>query len=158
MQGSKLLFVGKTDSPEIQQLMQEYQRRLSRFVPIEIEELPDLKNRKRLSQEEQKQEEGRLIKASIGPQDQVVLLDERGKEPTSLQLAKMVEGWQMTVARKLVLVIGGPYGFSTEIYQAYPERLSLSRLTFNHQMVRLFLLEQIYRAYTIIHNHPYHHE
>ena len=150
MQGIKLLFVGKTDSPEIQKLMQEYQRRLSRFVPIEVEELPDLKNRKR--------QEGRLIKAAIGPQDQVVLLDERGKEPTSLQLAKMVEGWQMTVARKLVLVIGGPYGFSDEIYQAYPERLSLSRLTFNHQMVRLFLIEQVYRAYTIIHNHPYHHE
>ncbi len=158
MQGIKLLFVGKTDSPEIQKLMQEYQRRLSRFVPIEVEELPDLKNRKRLSQEEQKLEEGRLIKAAIGPQDQVVLLDERGKEPISLQLAKMVEGWQMTVARKLVLVIGGPYGFSDEIYQAYPERLSLSRLTFNHQMVRLFLIEQVYRAYTIIHNHPYHHE
>lgn len=87
-----------------------------------------------------------------------MLLDERGKEPTSLQLAKMVEGWQMTVTRKLVLVIGGPYGFSDEIYQAYPERLSLSRLTFNHQMVRLFLIEQLYRAYTIIHNHPYHHE
>lgn len=158
MQGIKLLFVGKTDSPQIQQLMQEYQKRLSRFVPIEVEELPDLKNRKRLSEKEQKEAEGTMILEHVSPQDRVILLDEHGREPTSMELSKQMEQWQMTVSRKLLFVVGGPYGFSDAVYSTYHERLSLSRLTFSHQMVRLFLIEQIYRAYTIIHNHPYHHE
>lgn len=158
MQGIKLIFVGKTDSPHIDALMQEYKKRLSRFVPIEIEEIPDIKNRKNLSEEEQKLLEGQAITASVGPQDEVILLDERGKSPTSLEFSKIMEQKMITVPRKLLFVIGGPYGFSNEIYKAYPQRLSLSRLTFSHQMIRLFLIEQIYRAYTIIHNHPYHHE
>lgn len=158
MQGIKLLFVGRTDSPEIQNLMEDYQKRLGRFVPIEVEELPDIKNRKKLSESEQKDEEGKLILSAIGAQDDVILMDERGKQPTSIELSKLIEQKQMSVQRKLIFVIGGPYGFSESVYAAYPQRLSLSKLTFSHQMVRLFLIEQIYRAYTIIHNHPYHHE
>lgn len=158
MQGIKLIFVGKTDSPQIQHLMKDYLKRLARFVAVEVEELPDLKNRKRLSEKEQKEAEGTMILERIAPQDRVILLDERGNEPSSMELSKQMEQWQMTVPRKLVFVIGGPYGFSDAVYGACRERLSLSRLTFNHQMVRLFLVEQIYRAYTIIHNHPYHHE
>lgn len=158
MQGIKLLFVGRTDSPEIQSLMDHYQKRLGRFVPIEVEQIPDLKNRRKLSEAEQKEEEGKLILAAIGAQDEVILMDERGKQPTSIELSKLIEQKQMTVPRKLVFVIGGPYGFSDAVYAACPQKLSLSKLTFSHQMVRLFLIEQIYRAYTIIHNHPYHHE
>ena len=158
MQGIKLLFVGRTDSPEIQRLIEDYQKRLGRFVPIEIEELPDLKNRRKLSETEQKEEEGKLILAAVGAQDEVILMDERGKQPTSIELSKLIEQKQMTVPRKLLFVIGGPYGFSPTVYAACPLKLSLSKLTFSHQMVRLFLIEQIYRAYTIIHNHPYHHE
>ncbi|MBR8729605.1 Ribosomal RNA large subunit methyltransferase H [Porphyromonas levii] len=158
MQGIKLLFVGRTDSPEIQRLIEDYQKRLGRFVPIEIEELPDLKNRRKLSETEQKEEEGKLILAAVGAQDEVILMDERGKQLTSIELSKLIEQKQMTVPRKLLFVIGGPYGFSPAVYAACPLKLSLSKLTFSHQMVRLFLIEQIYRAYTIIHNHPYHHE
>lgn len=158
MQGIKLLFVGRTDCPEIRALMEDYQKRLGRFVPIEIEEIPDIKNRRKLSEAEQKEEEGKLILAAIGAQDEVILMDERGKQPTSIELSQLIEQKQMTVPRKLVFVIGGPYGFSDAVYSACRQRLSLSKLTFNHQMVRLFLLEQIYRAYTIIHHHPYHHE
>ncbi|TFH95733.1 23S rRNA (pseudouridine(1915)-N(3))-methyltransferase RlmH [Porphyromonas levii] len=158
MQGIKLLFVGRTDSPEIQRLIEDYQKRLGRFVPIEIEELPDLKNRRKLSETEQKEEEEKLILAAVGAQDEVILMDERGKQLTSIELSKLIEQKQMTVPRKLLFVIGGPYGFSPAVYAACPLKLSLSKLTFSHQMVRLFLIEQIYRAYTIIHNHPYHHE
>ncbi|MBR8713871.1 23S rRNA (pseudouridine(1915)-N(3))-methyltransferase RlmH [Porphyromonas levii] len=158
MQGIKLLFVGRTDSPDIQRLIEDYQKRLGRFVPIEIEELPDLKNRRKLSETEQKEEEGKLILAAVGAQDEVILMDERGKQLTSIELSKLIEQKQMTVPRKLLFVIGGPYGFSPAVYAACPLKLSLSKLTFSHQMVRLFLIEQIYRAYTIIHNHPYHHE
>lgn len=158
MQGIKLLFVGRTDSPKIRALMEDYQKRLGRFVPIEIEEIPDIKNRRKLSEAEQKEEEGKLILAAIGAQDEVILMDERGKQPTSIELSQLIEQKQMTVPRKLVFVIGGSYGFSDAVYSACRQRLSLSKLTFNHQMVRLFLLEQIYRAYTIIHHHPYHHE
>ncbi|WP_018357535.1 23S rRNA (pseudouridine(1915)-N(3))-methyltransferase RlmH [Porphyromonas levii] len=158
MQGIKFLFVGRTDSPEIQRLIEDYQKRLGRFVPIEIEELPDLKNRRKLSETEQKEEEGKLILAAVGAQDEVILMDERGKQLTSIEFSKLIEQKQMTVPRKLLFVIGGPYGFSPAVYAACPLKLSLSKLTFSHQMVRLFLIEQIYRAYTIIHNHPYHHE
>lgn len=158
MQGIKLLFVGKTDSRALATLIAEYQKRLSRFIRIEIEELPDLKNRKVLSEEQQKQEEGQAILSALDPQDVVILLDERGTMPTSVELARWVERKQMQVPRKLVFIIGGPYGFSQEVYEAAHEKLSLSKLTFSHQMVRLFLVEQLYRAYTILHNHPYHHE
>lgn len=158
MQGIKFLFVGKTEQAEVVALMEEYRKRLSRFVQVEVEELPATKATKGLSEEEQKQLEGTAILKSIGAQDCAILLDEHGKEYTSVQLSRWVEKKMLATPRKLVLVIGGPYGFSEEVYAQCPERLSLSKLTFNHQMVRAFLLEQIYRAYTIIHHHPYHHE
>lgn len=158
MQGIKLLFVGRTDSREIKILIQEYQKRLARFIPLEIEELPDIKASKHISQEEQKKLEGDVILSAIGPQDEVILLDEHGKQPTSKELAHILDQKMLTVPKRLIFIIGGPYGFSSEIMEKYPQKLSLSKLTFSHQMVRLFLIEQIYRGFTILHNHPYHHE
>lgn len=152
-----MLFVGKTDQRQILQLMQEYQKRLSRYISLEIKELPPIKSAKNRSEEEQKRLEGEQILKEIAPQDEAILLDERGKELTSPQLAELLQQKMLTTPRKLLFVIGGPYGFSDEVYRAVPQRLSLSRLTFNHQMVRLFLIEQIYRAFTIIEGHPYHH-
>ncbi|MDN4753566.1 23S rRNA (pseudouridine(1915)-N(3))-methyltransferase RlmH [Porphyromonadaceae bacterium W3.11] len=158
MQGIKLLFVGRTDKSEIRALMQEYEKRLSRFIQLEIQELPDIKTRKNLSHDEQKRLEGEMILSAVAPQDDVILMDEHGKQPTSIELARILEQKTLTVPKRLIFVIGGPYGFSQEVYQRCPQKLSLSKLTFSHQMVRLFLIEQIYRGFTILHNHPYHHE
>lgn len=158
MQGIKLLFVGRTDSREIRDLMREYEKRLVRFIPLEIEELPDIKSRKNLSEEEQKRLECELILGAIGAQDDVILMDERGLLPTSKEFSKFLEQKTLTVPKKLIFVIGGPYGFSPEIYSKFPQKLSLSKMTFSHQMVRLFLIEQIYRGFAILNNHPYHHE
>lgn len=158
MQGIKLLFVGRTDSREIKSLIQEYAKRLARYIQLDIEELPDIKASKNLTQEEQKRLEGEIITSAIGPQDEVILMDEHGKQPTSKEFAQLLEQKMLTVPKRLILIIGGPYGFSPEIQERYPQKLSLSKMTFSHQMVRLFLIEQIYRGFTILHNHPYHHE
>ena len=158
MQGIKVILVGKSDQAEVRSLMLEYQRRLARYISIEVEELPDIKQRRGRSEAEQKQAEGEMILAAIGAQDYLVLLDEKGKERTSRELANWMEQKMITLPKKLILAVGGPYGFSEEVYRVAEEQISLSRLTFNHQMIRPFLIEQIYRAFTIIHNHPYHHD
>lgn len=158
MQGIKVVLVGKSDQEAVRSLMQEYQRRLGRYISLEVEELPDIKQRKSRSEAEQKRTEGELILSAVAPQDYLVLLDERGKERSSLELARWMEQKMLTIPKRLVLAVGGPYGFSDEVYERAKEQISLSRLTFNHQMIRPFLIEQIYRAFTIIHNHPYHHE
>ncbi|MDO4770803.1 23S rRNA (pseudouridine(1915)-N(3))-methyltransferase RlmH [Porphyromonas sp.] len=158
MQGIRLIFVGKTDAKEIAALSADYLKRINRFIPIEVVELPDIKARKSLSMDEQKRREGEMILETIGNLDDAVLLDERGKELTSRAYAEWFEHKMQVVPRRLCLVIGGPYGFSDEVYARCRERLSLSKMTFSHQMVRLFLIEQIYRALSIIHGHPYHHD
>lgn len=158
MQGIRFIFVGKTDSSAISTLSSDYLKRLGRFLPVEVIELPDLKARKSLSIEEQKKREGQLILEALGSHDLAVLLDERGKTFTSMEYADWMAHKLQVVPRHLCLIIGGPYGFSEEVYQHCPQRLSLSKMTFSHQMVRLFLIEQTYRAFTILHGHPYHHE
>ena len=133
-------------------------QRLTHYVPTQIEEIPDLKNTKNLSQEQQKEREADQVLERLQPGDILVLLDERGREMTSREFSQWMEQKLQTVPKRLVLLIGGPYGFSDRIYEAAQQKISLSKMTFSHQMVRLFLVEQLYRAFTIIRGEPYHHD
>ena len=135
----------------------DYTERISHYIPFEITVIPDLKNTKSLTEEQQKNKEGELIMQKLQPSDTVVLLDEHGKEYRSIEFADWLQRKQNT-ARRLVFVVGGPYGFSDDVYARANEKLSLSKMTFSHQMVRLLFVEQIYRACTIIKGEPYHHE
>jgi 23S rRNA (pseudouridine1915-N3)-methyltransferase len=152
-----LLQVGKTANKHIQALLDDYQERISHYLPFELITIPELRNTKNLTPQQQKQAEGEFIMRQLQPADHVVLLDEHGLQLRSLQLAQWLERKQSTL-RRLVFVIGGPYGFSPDVYQRAQEQLSLSSLTFSHQMVRLVFTEQLYRACTIIKGEPYHHE
>ncbi len=153
-----LLAVGKTDDPRIEELVAMYAQRLSHYVNFEIQLLPDLKNTKNMSADKQKLEEGKIIAQQLETSDFVTLLDERGKRLNSLQFAELINKRSVSGLKRLVFIIGGPYGFSREIYDRANSKLSLSDMTFSHQMVRLFATEQIYRAFTILKNEPYHHE
>ena len=152
-----LILVGKTTDKHFQAGISDYAERISHYMPFDIVTIPELKNTKSLSEEQQKTMEGELILKQLQASDTLVLLDEHGKELRSIELAKWLEQKQQT-ARRLVFVIGGPYGFSEAVYSRANEKLSLSKLTFSHQMVRLVFTEQIYRACTIIKGEPYHHE
>ena len=152
-----LILVGKTTDKHFQAGINDYAERISHYMPFDIVTIPELKNTKSLSEEQQKTMEGELILKQLQASDTLVLLDEHGKELRSIELAKWLEQKQQT-ARRLVFAIGGPYGFSEAVYKRANEQLSLSRLTFSHQMVRLVFTEQIYRACTIIKGEPYHHE
>ena len=154
---TELILVGKTVSREFQKLMSDYADRITHYMPFSITVIPELKSTKSLTEELQKTAEGELILKQLQPTDTVVLIDERGHEPRSIELAQWLEKKQQS-ARRLVFIIGGPYGFSQAVYQRANEQLSLSRLTFSHQMVRTIFLEQLYRACTIIKGEPYHHE
>lgn len=153
----ELILVGRTVSKEFTKIMDDYRERITHYLPFTLTTIPELKNTKSLSEEQQKSAEGELILKQLQPSDTVVLLDERGREPRSMELAAWLEKKQQS-ARRLVFVIGGPYGFSPAIYERANEQLSLSRLTFSHQMVRAIFMEQLYRACTIIKGEPYHHE
>ena len=152
-----LILVGKTTDKHFQAGISDYAERISHYMPFDIVTIPELKNTKSLSEEQQKTMEGELILKQLQASDTLVLLDEHGKELRSIELAKWLEQKQQT-ARRLIFVIGGPYGFSEAVYSRANEKLSLSKLTFSHQMVRLVFTEQIYRACTIIKGEPYHHE
>jgi 23S rRNA (pseudouridine1915-N3)-methyltransferase len=152
-----LILVGKTVNKHFVAGIDDYAGRITHYMPFDIVTIPELKNTKSLSEEQQKTAEGELILKQIQPQDTVVLLDEHGRELRSVELARWLEQRQ-TTARRLVFVIGGPYGFSSAVYSRANEQLSLSKLTLSHQMVRLVFTEQIYRACTIIRGEPYHHE
>lgn len=152
-----LICIGKTDSKALKLLIQDYEKRLGRFVKYKVIIISDLKNRKKLSEEEQKNEEGKLILSKIKPTDRLVLLDENGKEYTSVGYAKWLQKQMNMGLKNLVFVIGGPYGFSDEVYQVAKMKIALSQMTFSHQMVRLFFTEQMYRAFSILKNLPYHH-
>lgn len=154
----KVLAIGKTDDKNLQVLIEKYLRRLVHYIQVDLELLPDIKNAKKLSVTEQKRLEGELILKKLKPGDQVVLLDEKGKEFRSMEFSRYLQKKMNAGTRQLVMVIGGPYGFSEEVYQRADGKLSLSKMTFSHQMIRLFLVEQIYRAFTILRNEPYHHE
>lgn len=152
-----LLQVGKTVNKHFIAGITDYADRISHYMPFDIVTIPELKNTKKLSEEQQKQTEGELILKQLQPSDTVVLLDEHGKEMRSIAFASWLEQKHQT-SRRLLFIIGGPYGFSPAVYQRANEMISLSPMTFSHQMVRLVFTEQIYRACTIIKGEPYHHE
>lgn len=152
-----LLLIGKTDNKMYQTAIEDYVSRINHYIPFDIQIIADIKNSKNLSEQQQKQKEGEMMLKLIQPSDTVVLLDEHGKEFRSVEYASWIEKKQQT-AKRLLFIIGGPYGFSPEIYARANEKISLSKMTFSHQMVRLIFAEQLYRACTIIKGEPYHHE
>ena len=154
----KLLAIGKTDNKALQQLMDDYMKRLSFYVKFELEVIPDIKNAKNLSEAQQKEKEGELILSKLSPTDQLILLDENGKSFSSVGFSEELQKKMNSGIKTLVFVIGGPYGFSQEVYNKAQGKISLSAMTFSHQMVRLFFIEQVYRAFTILRGEPYHHQ
>lgn len=152
-----LLFVGKTNDSHIEALCQNYLKRLAHYLPIKLVVIPELRNTRALTPEQQKQAEGELILRAVPQSAELILLDEHGNEYRSIQFAQIMQK-KMSAGRDIVFVIGGPYGFSQMVYDRASSKISLSQMTFNHQMVRLFLIEQIYRAMTILRGEPYHHE
>ena len=153
-----LILVGKTVNKHFVELIDEYAGRVKHYIGFDIVTIPELKNTKNLSTDQQKQQEGELILKQMQAGDYVVLLDEHGKELRSVEFSAYMEQKMQTVGKRLVFVIGGPYGFSPEVYGRANEKLSLSKMTFSHQMVRLIFVEQLYRAMTIMRGEPYHHE
>tara|TARA_B110000483_G_scaffold140036_1_gene167247 strand:+ start:368 stop:841 length:474 start_codon:yes stop_codon:yes gene_type:complete len=154
----KLLAIGKTDNKHLIQLIEEYQNRLKHYIKFELEIIPDIKNVKNLSEIQQKDKEGELILLKLQNTDQLVLLDDKGKDFSSIQFSQYLQKKMNSGIKQLVLVIGGPYGFSDTVYKKSNGKISLSKMTFSHQMIRLFTVEQIYRGFTILKNEPYHHE
>ena len=152
-----LLVVGKTTDERLTSLIDDYKQRLSHYVPFEFAVLPDLKNAKSLTMDQIKSAEGELILRALTPGMDVILLDEHGREYRSVEFADFLQK-KMSSGKDLTLVIGGPYGFSKEVYQRANGKLSMSQMTFSHQMIRIMAIEQIYRAMTILRNEPYHHE
>lgn len=153
-----LLVVGRTVDNNIIAGINEYTQRLGRFAQFDTVVIPELKNAKKLSEAQQKELEGDAILAAMASGDRVVLLDEGGKEYRSTEFAAWIEHKQNISTKRLLFVVGGPYGFAPKVYNAAHEKLSLSKMTFSHQMIRLLFVEQLYRAYTIINHLPYHHE
>ncbi len=154
---TRLIVIGRTTDKHIGACIDDYTERIGHYMPFDMVTILELKNTKSLSEEQQKEREGELIMRQLEPSDHVVLLDERGKERRSIEFAAWIEKKQQS-ARRLVFIIGGPYGFSPAVYDRANELVSLSLMTFSHQMVRMIFLEQIYRACTIIKGEPYHHE
>lgn len=154
----KLLAIGKTDDKNLLQLIDNYQNRLKHYVKFQLDIIPDIKNVKNLSEAQQKEKEGELILARISPTDELILLDDKGKNFTSIEFSQYLQKKMNSGIKQLVLVIGGPYGFSDALYKKANGKISLSKMTFSHQMIRLFIVEQIYRGFTILRNEPYHHE
>lgn len=154
----RLLAIGKTDNKALQTLIDDYTKRLSFYVKFDLEIIPDIKNVKNLSEAQQKEKEGELILSKISPTDHLILLDENGKTFSSVGFSDFLQKKMNAGIKTLVFVIGGPYGFSETVYQKAQGKVSLSEMTFSHQMVRLFVIEQIYRGFTILRNEPYHHQ
>ena len=153
----KLLCIGKTDNRELKQLIEVYKKRLQFYNKFEIDIIPDLKKTKSLDENQQKEKEAELILAKVQNSDFLVLLDENGKEFSSEKFSAYIQKRLNSGLKQLIFVIGGPYGFSEAIYQRADSKVALSQMTFSHQMVRLFFTEQLYRAFTILKNEPYHH-
>jgi len=154
----KLIVIGKTDQQYLQNGIEVYQKRLVHYLPFEYIVIPDIKNTRTLSEEQQKEKEGDLILAQLKPGDELILLDEKGKEFRSVEFARFLEKKMLAGVKNLVFVIGGPYGFSSKVYEAAIGKISLSKMTFSHQMVRMIFSEQLYRALSILKGEPYHHE
>ena len=153
----KLIAIGKTDSKDLQPLIEEYSKRLSFYVSFNIEIIPDIKNAKNLSKKQQKIAEGNELLKRIEKSDTIIILDEKGKTFSSVEFSVFLQKKMNSGLKNLIFIIGGPYGFSEEIYQRANAKISLSTMTFSHQMVRLFFIEQLYRGFTILRNEPYHH-
>ncbi len=153
----KLLAIGKTDHKSLQLLIDDYQKRLNFYIKFEFEIIPDLKKVKNFSEDQQKQKEGELILGKISSTDILVLLDENGTQYDSVQFSEYLQKHMNSGIKQLVFVIGGPYGFSNELYAVARGQIALSKMTFSHQMIRLFIIEQLYRGFTILKNEPYHH-
>ena len=153
-----LLTIGKTSDKYLIDGIAQYQNRLKHYTQFEILEIPNLKNAKNFSNAELMKKEGDLILKQLKYSDHLVLLDDKGKDFTSTKFAQKLQRWMLSAKKRLVFVVGGAYGFSEHVYARGNEKLSLSKMTFSHQMVRLFFVEQIYRGYTILNNEPYHHE
>lgn len=150
--------VGKTEDAYLKDGIEKYVKRLKHYTKLEMTEIPELKNTKALTEDQQKVKEAELILKKITPLDHVILLDENGTEFTSVQFANYINKRSVTSSANLVFVVGGPYGFDESVYQRANDKISLSRMTFSHQMVRLFFTEQLYRAFSIIKGEPYHHQ
>lgn len=155
---TELLVVGKTTDKHFVASIEEYMKRVNRYIPFSIGVIPELKGTKNLSEGEQKEREADLIRKALQPGDYVVLLDEHGKEFKSTEFAQWIQKRMVASPRRLVFIVGGPYGFAPSIHALGQEKISLSKMTFSHQMIRLLFVEQIYRAMTILNGEPYHHE
>lgn len=153
-----LLVIGKTDAAYIREGIAEYEKRLTRYIPYEMQVLPDVRNSKNMTETLQKEKEGEMLLGQLQPADFVVLLDEKGKQHTSVEFSEYLAQKMLGGIKRLVFVVGGPYGFSEAVYRRANDKISLSRMTFSHQMVRMIFAEQIYRAMTILKGEPYHHE
>ncbi len=153
-----LLTIGKTEDSYLKDGIDKYLSRLKHYIKFEITEIPELRNTKALSQEQQKAKEAELIFKNTTATDHIILLDERGSELNSVQFSAMLNKKMIASVQNLVFIIGGPYGFDDSVYKRANDKLSLSRMTFSHQMVRLFFIEQVYRAFTILKGEPYHHQ
>ena len=154
----RLLAIGKTDNKSLQSLIDEYTKRLSFYIKFDLEIIPDIKNVKNLSEAQQKEKEGELILSKISATEQLILMDENGSTFSSVAFSDYLQKKMNGGIKTLVFVIGGPYGFSEEVYKKAQGKVSLSEMTFSHQMVRLFVIEQLYRGFTILKNEPYHHQ
>jgi 23S rRNA (pseudouridine1915-N3)-methyltransferase len=153
----KLLAIGKTDDKQLNILINNYIKRLHFYIKFSFEIIPDIKNAKNLSETQQKEKEGKLILNHVQNSDVLILLDENGKQYDSVLFSEVLQKHMNSGIKQLVFVIGGPYGFSPEMYNRANSKLSLSKMTFSHQMIRLFFIEQLYRGFTILKNEPYHH-
>ena len=152
------LVVGKSDSAQVAELTRMYAGRISRYIKFTLTELPDIRNSKNMSEDAQKRAEGEMILRQLSGDDYVVLLDDKGAQPTSLEFASWMQKRMNSGVKRVVFIVGGPYGFSKEVYARAAEKLSLSRMTFSHQIIRPIFTEQLYRAFTILRGEPYHHE
>ena len=153
-----LLVIGKTDENYLTEGIHKYCKRLRHYIGFDFEEIPDLKNRKSLSESQQKKQEGIIIISKLKAGDKLILLDDKGKDFSSLGFSEHLQQQMNSGIKRLVFVVGGPYGFDESVYAKAQAKLSLSKMTFSHQMIRLFFVEQVYRALTILKNEPYHHE
>lgn len=154
----ELIVIGKTDSEAVASLTDQYMKRINHYVKFSVTMLPDIRNTKNISHNSQKRQEGEMLLKNISESDYIVLLDEKGEEYRSMDFAMWLQKRMNSSVRKLIFIIGGPYGFSESVYKRANASISLSKMTFSHQLVRAVFCEQLYRGFTILKNEPYHHE
>lgn len=154
----KILMIGKTDNSIMKTIVDDYSKRLSIYINFSFEVINDIKNAKNLTEIQQKEKEGELILAKLKPSDHLILLDENGENFSSIGFSDFIQKKMNSGIKTLVLVIGGPYGFSESVYKKANGKIALSKMTFSHQMIRMIIVEQLYRAFTILNNEPYHHQ